>query len=772
MSGAPRYGEAMALIPLLQEPELRPFLPLLYVAWADGDLSDAERALIHARIAAQPWLKPRLREALTTWLLPASPPNAQALASLRSAIVDAAPMLSADARHSFAALAESMAALAPNGHDAVAALEDELGFELSTLQLPVTDAPPPPLPPRFDASVLQSVLDGRFADARAGARTFLSEPANRALYGVASKPYREQVFGWLGELAKRGFGALAFPGVTTDASRGLGPFLAVFETLGYGDLSLVVKFGVQFGLWGGSIYYLGTDAQRQALLPKVANLEAPGCFAMSEVGHGSNVADLETVVRWDEGKKRLVLHTPAESARKDWAGNAAMHARYATVFAQLEVGGARHGVHAFVVPIRDEQGQPQRGVRIGDCGHKLGLNGVDNGRLWFDHVELPRDALLGRYATVTADGQYQSPIESPGKRFFTMLGTLVGGRIAVASAGLSASKLGLAVALRYGSARRQFGATSQPETLLLDYPTHQRRLFPHLAQAYALHFAIDEAREAFLALGPDDDTREIEAHVAGVKTAATWHASAALQACREACGAQGYLSVNRLADARADADIFTTFEGDNTVLLQLVARGLLTGFKQQFSKGGAWGAVRFVAGQLRSSVAQTNPFTSRNTDEASLRSADMQLAALRFREASLLSSVARRLRKRLKAKGTDPATAFLEVQEHLLAAAQAHVEVRVLSAFINGVQRASGAEREALNRLRELHGLCVLERHTGWFLENGAFEAGRARAVRRLVPTLFCEVRPDVLALVEAWGIPDACLAAPIAYSDPAHPRW
>ena len=71
------------------------------------------------------------------------------------------------------------------------------------------------------------------------------------------------------------------------------------------------------------------------------------------------------------------------------------------------------------------------GVRIEDCGAKLGLNGVDNGRIWFDHVRVPRENLLDRYAQVHEDGTYFSPIENPTKRFFTMIGTLIQGRISV-----------------------------------------------------------------------------------------------------------------------------------------------------------------------------------------------------------------------------------------------------------------------------------------------------------------------------------------------------
>src|SRR5690606_15000125 len=124
-------------------------------------------------------------------------------------------------------------------------------------------------------------------------------------------------------------------------------------------------------------------------------------------------------------------------AHKEWLGNAARHGRMATVFAQLVTPAGRHGVHAFLVPIRDERGEPMPGVRIGDTGLKEGLNGVDNGRLWFDQVRIPRTHLLDRFGQVAADGSYTSPIESPARRFFTMIGTLVGGRITIGLSALS-----------------------------------------------------------------------------------------------------------------------------------------------------------------------------------------------------------------------------------------------------------------------------------------------------------------------------------------------
>ncbi len=764
---------------LLQEPQLRPFLPLLYVAWADGDLSPQERGLLRERLAAQPWLKPRLREHLEQWLDSSSPPDARALAQLHLELRRAAATLSPDARRSLGEFARAMAyAGSTPDPQTLAALEElagTFGPELTALHLTQTQPEDEARfhgPPAFDVAALQAHLDGRFASARDRVRALLSDPAWRAAYGLPKEEHRARVFAALKTLADEGFGTLAFPGVTAGPEvEDLGPFLVTFETLGFGDLSVLVKFGVQFGLWGGSIHSLGTDEQRRALLPKVASLEAPGCFAMSEVGHGSNVADLETTARFDAETGELVIHTPSESARKDWAGNAARDARWATVFAQLWVGESTHGVHAVVVPIRDERGEPMPNVRIGDCGHKMGLNGVDNGRIWFDQVRVPKENLLGRYARITERGEYESAIESPSRRFFTMLGTLVGGRVSVASAAVSAAKVGLAIAIRYATARRQFGPVSEPETLLLDYPTHQRRLLPALAGTYAWHFGVDALREQLLAMPREGDTRELEAAAAGIKAGASWHCTEVLQRCREACGGQGYLSVNRIPDLKADSDIFTTFEGDNTVLMQLLARGLLTDFRQQFQRGGPSALVRYLADRALATVLEKNPLAARGTDEETLRSAAFQLGALRAREERLLSTAARRLKRRLDG-GMPPTLAAREVQEHLVALGHAHVERRVMEAFVAGVERAPEPLRAPLERLRALHGLCLLEHRAAWFLEHGYFEGGRARAIRKGVVALFGELLPHAVPLVDAFGIPDACLAAPIAFNDPAHPRW
>src|SRR5690606_1823905 len=207
------------------------------------------------------------------------------------------------------------------------------------------------------------------------------------------------------------------------------------------------------------------------------------------------------------------------------------------------------------------------------------------------------------------------------------------------------------------------------------------------------------------------------------------------------------------------------------VLSQLVAKSLLTGFAQQFSRGGPTAWLRFFAAQAKNAVSANNPFARHRSDAKTLCSAAFQLQALRFREAHLLTTAARRVQKRVRQK-VDAQEATFQVQEHLLALAGAHADRRVLEAFVAAEETLEGAEREVLGRLRALHGLCTLEAQLAWFLEDGHLDAGQARALRREIPVLFQELLPDVLPLLDAFGIPDVCLAAPIAFDDPAHPRW
>ena len=236
---------------------------------------------------------------------------------------------------------------------------------------------------------------------------------------------------------------------------------------------------------GGTIVKLGTARHHDTLLDRMDSLDLPGCFAMTELGHGSNVAGIETTADYDEKSKEFILNTPGNDASKYWIGGAGQHGKLSTVFAQLNVKGIPRGVHVFAVRIRDDAGGGVRGVEILDHGSKAGLNGVDNGQIWFRNLRVPRESLLNALADISPEGEYSSPIPSAAARFGATVGGLTTGRVLIASAAVEGVKLAAVIALRYSARRPQFG-----DVIILDYLTHANRLAPALAAGYAYHLAL------------------------------------------------------------------------------------------------------------------------------------------------------------------------------------------------------------------------------------------------------------------------------------------
>ncbi|MEO7753530.1 MAG: acyl-CoA dehydrogenase [Terracoccus sp.] len=622
---------------------------------------------------------------------------------------------------------------------------------------------------------LQRVLDGPRAAVRDECRTLSPDVVAPPDGPLEMREHQARVSAQLAELARSPWAAAGFPERQGGTAR-YGDAVIAFEMLGHTDLSLFVKAGVQWGLFGGAVSLLGTE-RHYALVPSIISGELQGCFAMTETGHGSDVQGVLTTATHDPATDEIVVHSPSAAARKDYIGNAAVDGRMAAVFARLVVGEDR-GVHCVLVPIRHTDGSTCPGVTIEDCGPKIGLGGVDNGRLLFDHVRVPRTNLLGRYGDIDDDGRYTSPIDNPDKRFFTMLGALVRGRISIAGGAGAATRSALTVATRYAAERTQFTAPgSDAETSLLDYRTHQRRLLPRIAHTWALAIAQNELVETMDAMlqqvAGDVDSeaaevcqRQLETRAAALKVASTRHAADTIQACREACGGAGYLWANRLAALRADTDIFTTFEGDNAVLLQLVAKSMLGDYKATFGDLDTAGTVRFGARLAATSVLERTAMRGlvqrlvdaapgRDGDDA-LSSSGAQLRLLRDRETHLLEGLAIRLRQ-ASSKDGDGFSAFNDCQDHLVEAARAHTDRLVAESFVAAVEGCDQpAVAEVLARVCDLHLLSTIEQHRGWYLEHDRLSPARSKAVTALVNERCADLRPDALALVDAFGIPDA----------------
>jgi acyl-CoA oxidase len=633
--------------------------------------------------------------------------------------------------------------------------------------------------PRIDVAHVTDMLLGTWADTRREAREMIKDPAFWRVEGQPMPEHRERVLAQLHALVDAGGSRRAFPeeyGGRNDN----GSNLAGFQELVLADPSLQIKSGVQWGLFGSAIHQLGTKEHHDKWLPGVMNLDIPGAFAMTETGHGSDVAAIGTTATYDPETEEFVIHTPFRGAWKDYLGNAALHGKAATVFAQLITGGVNYGVHCFFVPLRDDEGAFLPGIGGEDDGVKGGLNGIDNGRLHFDHVRVPRTNLLNRYGDVAPDGTYSSDIPSPGRRFFTMLGALVQGRVSLDGAATTGTALAEYIAITYANQRRQFDSGSgTPEVVLLDYGKHQRRLLPRVAQTYAQFFAHDELLRKFDGVfsGQNDTSAEredLETLAAALKPLSTWNALDTIQECREACGGSGYLAENRLVGLHQDLDVYVTFEGDNNVLLQLVGKRLLSDYAKQFKGKDAAALARIVVGQtagkvfhgaglrqLGQSVADFGS-TARSV-ELGLR-ADQQHELLSGRVQQMIADIAGRLRPAAKLPREDAAALFNANQAELIEAARAHGELLQWEAFtdaVNGV--ADEGTKQVLTWLRDLFGLSLIEKHLAWYLIHGRLSAQRAGAVSAYIDRLCGRLRPHAQDLVDAFGFAPEHVRAPIA---------
>ncbi|MGH3960988.1 acyl-CoA dehydrogenase [Mycobacterium sp.] len=634
------------------------------------------------------------------------------------------------------------------------------------------------------AEHLRNTLDGRWRDVKNQMRVRLTDEVFRPHHTPNTVIARTKVAEQMKIMADAGAADDGFR-KEHGGTGNVGAAITMIEMLAMSDLSLMVKAGVQWGLFGGAVENLGTERHHEAYVKKIINLELRGCFAMTEWGHGSDVQSLETTAAYDAATQEFVIDSSTPSARKEYIGGAAETAMVAAVFARLitsEDGKpVDHGVHCFIVPIRDDDGNDLPGVTTSDNHYKGGLPGVDNGRIVFDHVRVPRENLLNKFGDVGPDGTYTSPIENPSRRFFTMIGTLIRGRVCVGGSAGNAARLALDIATRYALQRRQFSAPDDDdEVLIMDYLVHQRRLFPLIAKSYALQFAQNElvakCHDLQTADAPDaEEQRELESRAAGLKAANTWHASRAIQEAREACGGAGYMAENRLIALRGDTDVFTTFEGDNHVLTQLVAKELLTAYADDIRSMSPVEWVRFAANAVSDRVMKRTAAETiiqrivdarqDNEEEGSLFNRGTQVTMFEDREEYLLSSVARRLQG--KSNEMSAFDAFNAVQDHVLHAATAHIDRVLLESFVAGIDSCEDEKaREILDLVCDLYALSVIEDDKAWYIEHRYLSTDRAKAVTRGINERCRQLRPYAETLVGGFGIPEE-----LRYAEMLHPE-
>lgn len=512
-------------------------------------------------------------------------------------------------------------------------------------------------------------------------------------------------------------------------------------------------YGLHASLFLVNLRLQGSEEQHRTFVDKAESWEYIGCYAQTELGHGSNVRNLETTATWDREDNTFILHTPSLAASKWWIGSLGKAATHAMVMAQLIIAGKSYGPHSFMVQVRDLQSRDTLpNVHMGDVGPKFGYNTMDTGFLLLNRLRVPHGNMLSRYAYVNPQTDAYERRGSPSAVYATM--TYVRSVI-VQRAGAALAR-GVTIATRYCAVRRQFADHDRPkenELQVLDYTTVQMRLLPLLATTFALHFtgnAMIALHEAGSEPGASTKISDLHATSCGLKALATTLTADGLETCRRACGGQGYSSFSGIGSWYADYLPAVTWEGDNYMITQQVARHLLK-------------AARLIVKGDYSKSDSTEilaDFLKRREEHAPLdilgdqEQSDSIVRAFAWRAAYLTFAALKKVDEE-KSSWNSMLVDFWRLST-------AYSEYLIVKNF-NTTLTSSTIEkdldsetRSILRNLFNLFALTTLEQRALEFLSTKAIELSQIeRITSDVIPSLMAQIRSYAVKLVDAWMFDD-----------------
>ncbi|XP_027180393.1 peroxisomal acyl-coenzyme A oxidase 1 [Coffea eugenioides] len=516
---------------------------------------------------------------------------------------------------------------------------------------------------------------------------------------------------------------------------------------------------LHWGMFVPAIKGQGTDEQQRKWLPLAYKMQIIGCYAQTELGHGSNVQGLETTATFDPQTDEFVIHSPTLTSSKWWPGGLGKVSTHGLVYARLITDGQEHGIHGFIVQLRClEDHKPLPGITIGDIGMKFGngaYNTMDNGVLRFDHVRIPRDQMLMRVSRVTREGKV---VESDVPRQL-VYGTMVFVRQTIVQDASCALSRAVCIATRYSAVRRQFGSQNGgPETQVIDYKTQQSRLFPLLASAYAFRFVGEWLNWLYtdvmrrLQANEFSTLPEVHACTAGLKSLTTSVTADGIEECRKLCGGHGYLCTSGLPELFAVYVPACTYEGDNIVLQLQVARILMKTVSQLSSGKPPVGTMAYLGRieplmQYQCNVQKAKDWLNPN----------VVLEAFEARAARMSVSCAQKL-----SQFSYPEEGFAELSADLVEASVAHCQLIVVSKFIEKLQQDIPGKRvkQLLEVLCGIYSLALLHKHQGDFLATSCVTPKQASLANDQLRELYTQVRPNAIALVDAFNYTDHFLGS------------
>ncbi|XP_052079728.1 peroxisomal acyl-coenzyme A oxidase 1-like isoform X2 [Mytilus californianus] len=457
---------------------------------------------------------------------------------------------------------------------------------------------------------------------------------------------------------------------------------------------------VHYGMFIPTIEQQGTAEQKEKWLAPAYEEEIKGTYAQTEMGHGTFLRGLETTATYDPKTKEFILNSPTLTSIKYWPAALGKTTNHCVVVAQLFTQGTCHGIHTFMLQTRSlEDHSVLPGIEVGVIGNKFGFGTNDNGYLKLTNVRIPKDNMLMRYSKVLEDGTYIKPKNSK-----VSYGVMVYVRSMIVKQAFNALAEACVISIRYSAVRRQSETVPGGiEPQILDYQTQQYRLFPLLATAYALYFAGNYMSTAYsegsqkIEKGQLEELPQLHALSAGLKAFTSYAASSGVEVCRICCGGHGYSHASGLPKIYVSVVPACTYEGENTVMMLQVAR-----------------LIEAAAKQMQSLIQSGSP----------------------AHEAWNKSSV------------------------QLLWAANAHCHLFCVKNFVENIESSSGDSRtnEVLKAVCQLYSIHGILENLGEFIHDGFLSGQQVDYLQKAMFKLFEVIRPNAVALVDAFDIPDQVL--------------
>jgi acyl-CoA oxidase len=544
-------------------------------------------------------------------------------------------------------------------------------------------------------------------------------------------------------------------------------------------LSEPTPYGLHSTMFLKTLQEQGTAVHHKLFLEKAQNYEYIGCYAQTELGHGSNVRGLETTATWNAEDKTFTIHTPHLTASKWWIGSLGKTANHAVVLAQLVIKGKSYGPHPFVVQIRDLKTHlPLPNVHVGDIGPKFGYNTMDNGFLLFNHVKVPHVNLLNRFSGVDPDTSKYIKPSNPA----LVYGTLTFVRSSIVLQAGSVLARGVTIATRYCTVRRQFqdrdaNEGDVGENQVLNYTMVQHRILPLLAATYALHFtgrgmieiyndnqkrmanskdagqASEASGSSNRGAGPEelnpgsDALADLHSTSCALKAYASTTAAEGLEVCRRACGGHGYSSFSGIGSWYADYLPTVTWEGDNYMLTQQVSRYLLKSARAVLKGKAPDNNTTRILRAFKSREDIGAAFDVLDDDKSLVDAFAWRAAFLTF--------------EALKHRDVDKQS-WNSLLVDFWRLSTAYAEYLVTKNFYDALHDSnttSALDPETvslLQKLFRLYALHTLQSQASEFFTSGATTLRQIQLARTKQSLgLLGEIRPHAVRLVDTWKFPD-----------------